>query len=72
MRGFFKFNPFCSNVLLYFNALYYYNNIAAKYWNVPILKPLKVPENQKFPGVFSEYKMRTLARNRLKRFSNTN
>ena len=55
-----------------FNALYYYDNIAAEYRNIPILYLLKVPENQKFPGVFRGYKMRTLARNRLKMVSNTN
>ena len=35
--------------------------------NVPILYPLKAPENQKFPGVFGGYKTRTLAENGLKR-----
>ena len=30
--------------------------------NVPILYPLKTPENQKFSGVFRGYKMGTLAR----------
>ena len=34
--------------------------------NVPILYPLKTPENQKFSGVFRGYKMETLARNGLK------
>ena len=33
--------------------------------NVPILYPLKTPENQKFFGVFRGYKMGTLARNEL-------
>ena len=33
--------------------------------NVPILYPLKTPENQRFSGVFREYKMRTLARDGL-------
>lgn len=46
------FNPFFSNVFVYFNALYYYDNTAAEYWNIAILYPLKVPENQKFPSVF--------------------
>ena len=32
--------------------------------NVPILYPLKTPENQRFPDVWG-YKMGTLARNRL-------
>ena len=31
--------------------------------NVPILYPLKTPENQRFSGVFRGYKMETLARN---------
>ena len=31
--------------------------------NAPILYPLKTPENQRFSGVFSGYKMGTLARN---------
>ena len=31
--------------------------------NVPILYPLKTPENQRFSGVFKGYKMGTLARN---------
>ena len=66
------FNPFFINVFVYFNALYYYDNTAAEYWNISILYPLKVPENQKFPSVFRGYKMRTLTRNRLKIFSNTN
>ena len=34
--------------------------------NVPILYPLKTPENQRFFGVFRGYKMGTLARNGLK------
>ena len=34
--------------------------------NVPILYPLKTPENQKFSGVFRGHKMGTLARNGLK------
>ena len=34
--------------------------------NVPILYPLKTPENPWFSGVFRRYKMRTLARNGLK------
>ena len=29
--------------------------------NVPILYPLKTPENQRFSGVFRGYKMKTLA-----------
>ena len=33
--------------------------------NVPILYPLKTPENQRFSGVFRGYKMGTLARNGL-------
>ena len=37
--------------------------------NFPILYPLKTPENLWFSGVFREYKMGTLARNRLKRCS---
>ena len=31
--------------------------------NVPILYPLKTPENIRFSGVFRRYKMETLARN---------
>ena len=34
--------------------------------NVPILHPLKTPENRRFAGVFSGCKMGTLARNGLK------
>ena len=34
--------------------------------NVSILYPLEIPENQRFSGVFRDYKMRTLARNRLR------
>ena len=34
--------------------------------NVPILYPLKTPENQKFSGVFRGYKIWTLARNGLR------
>ena len=34
--------------------------------DVPILYPLKTPENQRFSGVFRGYKMGTLARNALK------
>ena len=34
--------------------------------NVPILYPLKTPENLWFSGVFREYKIGTLARNRLR------
>ena len=34
--------------------------------NVPILYPLKTPENLWFSGVFRGYKMGTLARNRLR------
>ena len=33
--------------------------------NVPILYPLKAPENQRFSGVFRGYKIGTLARNGL-------
>ena len=33
--------------------------------NVPILYPLKTPENQRFSGVFRGYKIGTLARNGL-------
>ena len=33
--------------------------------NVPILYPLKTPENQRFSIVFRGYKMGTLARNGL-------
>ena len=33
--------------------------------NVSILYPLKTQENQRFPGVFKEYKMGTLAGNGL-------
>ena len=33
--------------------------------NVPILYPLKTPENQRFSHVFKGYKMETLARNSL-------
>ena len=36
--------------------------------NVPILYPLKTPENQRFPGIFRGYKMGTLARYGLKDF----
>ena len=36
--------------------------------NVPILYSLKTLENQRFPGVFREYKMGTLARNGLRYF----
>ena len=35
--------------------------------NVPILYPLKRPENQRFSGVFRGYKMGTLAGNMLKK-----
>ena len=34
--------------------------------NVPILCPLKTPENQRFSGVFRGYKMGKLARNELR------
>ena len=34
--------------------------------NAPILYPLKALENQRFSGVFREYKMGTLARNGLR------
>ena len=34
--------------------------------NVSILYPLEIPENQRFSGVFRDFKMRTLARNRLR------
>ena len=34
--------------------------------NVPILHPLKTPENLRFSGVFRGYEMGTLARNGLK------
>ena len=34
--------------------------------NVPILYPLKTPENQRFSGVFREHKMGILARNELR------
>ena len=30
--------------------------------NIPILHPMKTPENQRFSGVFTGYKMGTLAR----------
>ena len=33
--------------------------------NIPILYPLKTPENQRFCGVFRGYKMETLAGNGL-------
>ena len=33
--------------------------------NVPILYPLKTPENQRFSGVFRGYKSTALARNGL-------
>ena len=33
--------------------------------NVPILYPLKTPENQRFSDIFTGYKMGTLARNEL-------
>ena len=42
--------------------MYYFNPYLA---NVPILHPLKTPENLWFSGVFRGYKMRTLARNGL-------
>ena len=35
--------------------------------NVPILYPLKTPENQRISCIFRGYKMRTLGRNKLKR-----
>ena len=38
----------------------YFNPFLA---NVPILYPLKTPQNQGFSGVFRGYKMGTLARN---------
>ena len=38
-----------------------------QFWaNISILKPLKTPENQRFPGIFGGYKMEALARNGLK------
>ena len=37
--------------------------------NVPILSPLKTPENQRFSGVLRGYKMGILARNGLSEFS---
>ena len=40
--------------------------------NVPILYPLKTPENQKFSGVFMGYKMGTLAKNGLIFYKPTN
>ena len=36
--------------------------------NVPILYPLKTPENPRFSGVFRAYKMGTLARNGLETY----
>ena len=33
--------------------------------NVPILYPLKTPENQRFSDIFTGYKLGTLARNEL-------
>ena len=36
--------------------------------NVPILYPLKTPENHKFSGVFRRYKMGTITRNMLTKF----
>ena len=36
--------------------------------NVPILYPLKTPENQRFSSVFRRYKIGTLARNELMRY----
>ena len=48
------------NVLLLIKTL---NHIQA---NVPILYPLKRPENLWFSGVFRGYKIRTLARNGFK------
>ena len=38
--------------------------------NVPILYPMKTPKNLRFSGVFSGYKMGTLARNVLTQFRN--
>ena len=38
--------------------------------NVPILYPLKTPENQRLSGVFRGYKIETLARNGLKKILN--
>ena len=35
--------------------------------NIPILYPLKIPENQRFSGDFRGYKMEALAKNVLKR-----
>ena len=35
--------------------------------NIPILYPLKTPENQRLSGVFRGYKMQTLARNGLRK-----
>ena len=36
--------------------------------NVPILYPLKTPENLRFSGVFRKYKMETSTRNGLNHF----
>ena len=42
--------------------MYLFNPFLA---NIPILYPLKTSENQRFSGVFRDYKMGTLARNGL-------
>ena len=43
-----------------------FNNFLNPYLaNVPILYPLKTPENQSFSDVFRGYKMETLAKNGL-------
>ena len=41
------------------------NVSSAIFGNVPILYPLKTPENQRFSGFFGGYKIGTLARNEL-------
>ena len=46
-----------------FRAEFFINPFLA---NVPILYPLKTPENQRFSGVFKGFKMGTFARNALK------
>ena len=48
--------------MLNHNLNFYVNPFLA---NVPILYPLKTPENQRFSGAFRGYKMGTMARNGL-------
>ena len=40
--------------------------------SVPILNPLKTPDNQRFSWVFRKYKMGALARNKLRKLESKN